>query len=361
MKSFGSSVLNSKTTEVENIMNDYMDSNEDCNETIGETIQRIYLETFPSLDPFGKRVSGLTVSNGELLHTCSYEIARQADQKYVCCTKDRLKEEGCTDEVLPLIIFDYADGLREGVVLNNYDILWNYGGFFHSCGLGHIRYVEKVKSKDYIILHYVNGGKSDRIPFSGISHLDLFVEWMNDFFKGIQEELFGCNYDTSGNEGDSLGEIVIDTFFDIHPDFSRFGNKVFGLTIKNDEICYTCSEAIEQQIYSNFLVHLEKRNDYDEDDPEGPLIAFDYSGNMSKGFVITERHFMWNYSSKVCCINIEKIVSATKQSFFLTECMVLNTSNSGPTERLFLTGIKNSDDFVKWLNSFLSEVQKRIS
>lgn len=185
----------------------------------------------------------------------------------------------------------------------------------------------------------------------------LFFDTPN---HAVAEEIRYTDADTS-DKPTSLGEIVTYTFFDMLPDFNRFGNKVFGTTLKNGHVSCTYSEATEHQIHKNFLNHLEDRDDYDDNEPEGPLVAFDYSSNMSEGFVITERHFMWKFASGLHCINIEKIISATKKSYFLADCMVLNTSNSGPTEKLFLTGMKNSDEFIHWLNAFLKEVQKRIS
>ena len=93
------------------------------------------------------------------------------------------------------------------------------------------------------------------------------------------------------------------------------------------------------------------------DSNENILLAFSYMNRgLYDGFVITEKTFSYCFGGRGCDFKISEIESAEISKAGLATTMILNFSDNTISDKIFLTGIRNTLKFVSDFNDFLLEL-----
>lgn len=138
-------------------------------------------------------------------------------------------------------------------------------------------------------------------------------------------------------------ELIADIFYSIFQTRKMLGAKVYIIGIDN------ITEEIAEGICYNWLSS--------EDDI--PLLFFNYGKNYDEGFVITTKKFIWHYGSRnLKTWDLQNIKEVKVGKAVLATVMKLVSFDNIESSEIFLTGIREENDFVIKFRQFIREVNK---
>lgn len=138
-------------------------------------------------------------------------------------------------------------------------------------------------------------------------------------------------------------ETVANIFYSIFRTRKMLGPKVFVIGIDN------ITEEIANGICYNWL----------SSERDIPLLFFNYGKNYDEGFVITTKEFIWHYGSRALKTwDLRNIKEVKVGKAVLATVIKLVSFDNIESSEIFLTGIREENDFVIKFRQLVREINK---
>ena len=155
--------------------------------SLSEIVTSAFLNNFQDIRLLGNQVYGISKSNGHIIDNFTQRVLDRVGENFF----EDFSRTNLYDDDSLLFVFDYRSGLKEGLIITDRNILWNFSDGKKYYSLKKITSAEKRSFflADCIVLHTSDGTIADRIFLTGIKNPDKFVAWFNTFLQEIQREL----------------------------------------------------------------------------------------------------------------------------------------------------------------------------
>ena len=155
--------------------------------SLSEIATNAFLNNFKDIRLLGSQVYGISESNGRIVDNFTQRVLNRVGENFF----EDFSRTNLYDDDSLLFVFDYRSGLKEGLIITDNNILWNFSDGKKYYSLRQIISAEKRSFflADCIVLHTAGGTIADRIFLTGIKNPDKFVAWFNAFLQEVQREL----------------------------------------------------------------------------------------------------------------------------------------------------------------------------